>query len=750
MRKTFSFLFFLALVLSSSSLLADKAVGWLHWRGPHQNGTSQETGLPSDIVIGGKNHLWTYNLAGAGAPVIANDRLYAIGFRGEGPDLQEILVSLDAKTGKLIWEHGFNDFLSDIVYNRYAIGSPTVDPETGNIYIMTAAGDFACFNPEGDVLWQVSMMERFGMLTFPNGRRGAAVIEGDLVIHHCITSYWGSDGPARDRFYAFNKRTGDIVWSSTPGIGPKDSSFSSPVLAWANGKRVFYAGTGCGNLVCVNALTGQPLWRFHMSYGGVNATPVLFKDRVIAIHGKENVDGSEVGRMVAIRVGADPGPTGEQKVLGSESELWRNPLVMFTSSPVLVEDRIYQVTHTGELACVDIDTGNVLWEAKLDNSQLHASPLYADGKLYIPMVSGTLYIIEPNDEGLKILNQITLDGKCLGAPSVWNGRIYVHSSEKLYCFGSGEDGQGMVSGPTLVDYPTAGEAQALRVVPSDVLLHPGQEIRLNVSSIDAKGLTVQKKVDASIEKWIPPTARVQSRVDADINGTTLNAKSRVSAGSLKATFDGLTGYGRARLLPDAPFSEDFESFQLTTQNSENDPQFAYPPLPWIGARFKWEIRDVNGNKALAKTLDNVLFQRAITFIGHPEMQDYTVEADVMTDGNRRMKSNIGVINQRYMVVLIGNAQILEVSSNHDRVKVSVPFKWNPGTWYRLKTRVDVADDGSGVVRAKAWEKGQAEPSAWNIEVPHRIAHKHGAPGLLGFSPQSRFSVYVDNVKVTQN
>ena len=149
-----------------------------------------------------------------------------------------------------------------------------------------------------------SMMERFGLLTFPNGRRGAAVIEGELVIHHAITSYWGVDGPARDRFFAFQKETGELVWSSTPGTPPKDSSFSSPVIASTGSKRVLYCGTGCGNLVALNVLTGDPLWRYHFSYGGVNASVLLHGgDKLIAIHGKENIDTSEVGRMAAIRIG---------------------------------------------------------------------------------------------------------------------------------------------------------------------------------------------------------------------------------------------------------------------------------------------------------------------------------------------------------------------------------------------------------------------------------------------------------------
>ena len=37
-------------------------------------------------------------------------------------NLQELLVCLNTKTGELIWQHAFNDFISDIIYNRYSIG----------------------------------------------------------------------------------------------------------------------------------------------------------------------------------------------------------------------------------------------------------------------------------------------------------------------------------------------------------------------------------------------------------------------------------------------------------------------------------------------------------------------------------------------------------------------------------------------------------------------------------------------------
>src|SRR5262249_38046357 len=106
--------------------------GWLQWRGPDQSGTTRETGLPDKVDA--KAALWTVPFPGQSAPVIADGKLYINGYLGEGPDLQEAVLCFDAETGARLWDHRENDFLSDIIYLRYSNSSPTVDPETGNVY----------------------------------------------------------------------------------------------------------------------------------------------------------------------------------------------------------------------------------------------------------------------------------------------------------------------------------------------------------------------------------------------------------------------------------------------------------------------------------------------------------------------------------------------------------------------------------------------------------------------------------------
>src|SRR5207248_1716582 len=148
---------------------------------------------------------------------------------------------------------------------------------------------------------------------------------------------------------------------------------------------------------------------------------------------------------------------------------------------------------------------------------------------------------------------------------------------------------------------------------------------------------------------------------------------------------------------------------------EPNAMFSFPPLPWTGARFRWEIREKDGNKCFYKTVDNKLFQRAMTFIGTPELGNYTIQAEVLSEGEakklgQKMKiikmSEVGVVCQRYIVKLMGGKQALQVLSNEERLVEEVPFAWKINEWYVVKARVDVdATTGEGVVRAKAWKKG---------------------------------------------
>ncbi len=741
--------------------------GWLSWRGPNQNGASLEKNLPEKITV--KDALWVADFPGQSTPVIANGKLYLMGYLGEGANLQEGVACFDAETGKKLWQQLYNDFISDTIYLRYATASPAIDPESGNVFIQGTQGILAALMPDGKELWKRSLMEQFGRLTFPNARTASPVIDGGLVITRGITANWGAQGPAGDRFYAFDKRTGELVWSSSPGDRPKDNSFSHPQLAWHNGRRVFYAALGDGSVACVNARTGEPIWRVPLFRAGINATTIVHNNNtLIAIFGVPY----EPGQLVALKI-PELAPTnaaaGPVVIERSQLELWAAEVSTSTSSPILAGDTVYVVAEKGDLCAVNANTGAIKWKLKLGIEQRNSSPFYADGKLYVPMLddpdaktaggeagtTGALYVVKPGEKSGEIISHVALEGRCFGTPVAYNGKVYLQTTKHLYCWGK----QG--NNPTLPreiveeKAPKPGAARSLQIIPSEITLRPGQTATFRARSIDVNGFVVEEIKDVAALKWasyVPPTARVRSAMKASFNdqGALVAGNETVpSAGAFEATFGNLKGYIRGRVLPYLPLSQDFESFTLSETNAAEGAAFAYPPLPWIGARFKFEVREKDGTKCLTKTIDNKFFQRATVFLGAPDARNYTLEADVMSEGNRRKMSEVGVINQRYAIVLKGNEQKLEISSNFERFREALDFKWQPNVWYHLKSRVDIAGDGSGVVRAKAWKRGDPEPDAWTLEAKHQTAHQEGSPGLFGFSPQD-MRVYIDNIVVTEN
>ena len=756
-RPSFGCLFAATLALTGFSQAND----WTNWRGPLQNGVSLE-----HYTKGGKlaeTPTWSADIRSRGCPVVVDGKVILWGYKGETSDLIELLTCFDAKSGKKLWEHEIADYLSDSIYNRYSIGAPTVDPETKRIYLTSNAGVFQCYELDGKKVFEIPLMEDLGRMTFPNSRVGSPVIEGELVIIHFIFSNWGADGPAADRAYAFDKKTGELVWWSLPGVSPPvDSSFSTPVLETRDGKRVAYFTTGCGHIVCVNARSGKPYWKMPICKNGVNPSVVLHNGTLIAVHGDENVDSSDKGRMVCIKLPEKLTaaiPPAETAVLEPSVELWRHPLGATSSSPVVVGDVIYQLTDGAELYAINANTGAELWKKKLSNANLHSSPLYVDGLLYCPMMEGKLVVVKPGEKDAEIVQEIKLEGDCLGAPSVCDGTLYVTTTKHLYAFGIPNEGIKVDAAP-VVEVPKAGKAVALQAIPAETVIMTGNKQGFRVRSIDANGYVVSEDVKGvKWDSFIPPTAKVKATMDASFNDAgelVVAPDAKVSAGAFKGTApDGTFGTIRGRVLKNLPITEDFEGYTLSEEfpvDPQNNPayKFAYPPLPWIGARFKFQVMEKDGNKVFGKSFDRLLFQRATVFVAPSNLSNYTMQADVLTEGNARSKADIGLINQRYLVCLRGNAGKLEVSSNPERLKQEVAFKMTANKWYTLKCRVDVSADGSGVVKAKAWDKAANEPDAWTIEVKVPRAHSNGSPGIFGFTPLNQKRMYLDNLSVTPN
>lgn len=700
---------------------------WAEWRGPARDGVSGEKNLPEHWSPAGENVAWKAPYGGRSAPIVMDGRVYLQNTAGKGELEQERLMCFNADTGKLLWEHRFNLYLSDVPPHRVGWASPVGDPTNGNVYVFGGGGTLLGLNRDGKVLWERSLSEDFGLLTTHGGRTVSPIIDGDLVIVSAVTFMWGQHGRGAHRFMAFDKKTGETMWISAPGGRPYDTTYAPPVITNVNGTRLLIQGASDGVVHAIKAQTGEPVWKYEISKRGLNTGVVVHNGMAILTHSEENLGSNEMGMMVAVDASAKGEIKKEQ--IKWQTYGWQGGF----SSPVIDGERLYQIDNGANLGAFDVNTGKELWVQKLGTIQ-KASPVLADGKLYVGTEDGKFFIIQPSGTGAKILDEEQLGTAALpetiiASVAISNGRIFLVSDTNLYCIGKKS-----VSAPVNSVAPAVSNRTPayVQVVPTELVLKPGEKVNFRVRLFNEQGEFISEDSSAT---WA---------LD-QLKGTVANGQFTVAydavaqAGLIKATVGSITGSASVRVFPPLPWSEDFESYAVN----------ANPPT-WVSTTAKYAVRDLNGNKVFAKlTEGSSLLTRSRAYFGPSDFSNFTVESDVYANQKRRQQGDAGVIAQRYVLTLYGNSQELHLEPWQPETArtVKIPFAWKQDTWYHLKLTVENLPDGKTRARGKAWPVGEPEPTAWMVERIDPIPNRQGAPGIFG---NGLSDVYFDNLKVYAN
>ena len=723
-----------ALVVTAAvcAIAVTSASDWPEWRGPSRDGHSAETNLPSKWSPQGENLAWRIPIGSRSAPVAFGNRIYINSpTPGDPSATQERLIAIDAETGKVVWERRFSLFLSDVPQHRSSWASPAVDPETGNIYLFTVAAQLVCVSPDGKVVWDRSLTDEYGAVTTHGGRTTSPIIEGDKVILNSLILAWGDLNRPGNRYFAFDKKTGQTVWVSSPQTRHYDTNYSTPIVGDIDGTRALMVGGTDGVYHALKVNTGEKIWSIEVSKRAILNSP-LFRDNVAYItHGEENIDTTEMGMVAAV----DATKTG---ALTADAFKWRTRGFLPTfASPVMDNERLYTIDNSAIIGAFDLKTGAKVWEKTLGTLQ-KGSPVLADGKLYVGTENGKFYILRPSATGVEVLDEDVLGSAqapepVVASPIVADGRIYVTTMDAMYAIGKRTRAPSAKGAQSAQRAPSAPGAPAVvQVFPFESLLTPGQTVMLKARLFDAKGNFIREEPAA---QW-----SVDQLIGAvDAKGVYTAPKQGSTAGFAKATVGTLSGMARVRVIEAPPWTFDFE-------NATSEA----PPAWWVGAPTKVVQRTVEGlGKVLMRPRDESVGRRAKVFFGQPNMAGFTVEADVRGREQRRQRGDVGLINERYGLVLFGNGQKLELHpwQAADEMTTRIDYKWDADKWYRMKLRVDHQKDGTARVRGKVWPADGAEPAEWTIEKVDKIPHVMGSPGIYadGIS-----DVYFDNVKVYKN
>src|ERR1044072_334097 len=469
---------------------------WAEWRGPARDGVSPEKNLPDKWSPSGDNLAWKAPYGGRSAPIVMGDRVYLQNTAGKGETEQERVMCFNADTGKLLWEHRFNVYLSDVPPHRVGWASPVGDPTTGNVYVLGVGGSLLGLNRDGKVLWERSLGEDFGLLTTHGGRTVSPIIDGDLVIVSGVTFQWGQHGRGAHRFMAFDKKTGETMWVSAPGGRPYDTTYAPPIISSVNGMRLLIQGGSDGFVYAIKPQTGEPVWKIEISKRGLNTGVVVYNGMAILTHSEENLDSSEMGMMLAV----DAGSKGEIKKdqIKWSTYGWQGGF----SSPVLDGDRMYQVDNGANIAAFDVNNGKQLWIKNLGTIQ-KASPVLADGKLYVGTENGKFYILNPSATRVQILDEDQRGTEAhpepiIGSAAVSNGRVFFASDSALYCIGKKTSHSSSHANAAPVGTTVSSQAATwVQDVPTELILTPGDKVNVRVPLFDAQGNFIREEPAAT-------------------------------------------------------------------------------------------------------------------------------------------------------------------------------------------------------------------------------------------------------------
>ncbi len=756
----------LSLCLCVSVVSFSSAADWAHWRGPEQNGVSREKDLPerwSPDPAAPENLIWQAPYGGRSTPIVMNGRVYLINNAGQGANEQERVLCFDTRTGKVLWEHKFNVFHTDIVSVRVGWTNLAGDPATGIVYAHGTQGLLLCFNKDGKVLWSRSLTEEFGRITGYGGRVTSPVVDGDLVLIGFVNASWGQYAIGGNRFMAFDKRTGEVIWT-TPTLGRVRGTYSStPVVATINGQRVVVTGGSDGAVHALKVRTGERVWSYPFAAAAVNCSPVVEGNFVYIAHGEENPDNNIQGRVICL--------DASQVADGKPKLVWQvDDIRVKFASPIIHAGRLYVADETAKLYCLDAKTGEEIWDFRY-GADAKGSPVLADGKIYVTEVGAKFHILKPGDKDCVRLHQQRFrhpDGisevEVNGSAAVADGKIYFCNSFALYCIGKKDHKAAADKVPlSPAEKPAGTKVTHLQVVPAEVMLHPGESATLRAQGFDANGqLVKEEKVTWELAATPPPEGLPTAKpkpgdppppTPPALRGTiTPDGKLTVDAtpgqvGLVVAKVGDLVGQARVRVVPRLPYRQDFDKVPESRT-----------PAGWINCQGKYAVRKVGDSQVLVKLANssNPLLARGNTYVAEPSLNHYTIEADVQGTKKGDDTPDIGLVNSRYTLMLMGEAQSARITSwdANTRVDKSIGYPWQMGVWYRMKLSVE-PKDGKAVVRGKVWKRDQPEPKDWTVEYTDDTPNVVGSPGLYGYAKgvlegSTGTEIYYDNVAVTPN
>jgi outer membrane protein assembly factor BamB len=394
--------------------MEDVAKNWASFRGPNGAGISTHANVPSHWDgKTGEGILWKTKipLPGNNSPVVWGNRIF---LSGADPNSRQVYC-FDTSTGGLLWKGDVlgmtksdEEPLEMMEETGYA--APTVATDGRHVCAIFPTGDIGCFDFKGKKVWEKNL----GRPDSSYGYAASLAVYQNLFL---IQYDQGGVEDAKSELIALDGFSGRVVWQTKRPVG---NSWSSPIVA--NTGEQFQLIT-CADpwVIAYNPSDGKEIWRANCLSGDIASSPIYANGLVFVIE--------PYSKLVAIKADGKGDVTKTHIAWISEEG---GPDIC---SPVSDGKSVFLLATEGLLESYNVSDGKKLWEKDLKEYFL-ASPSLVGNNLYLLSEKGVMYIAEAGSE-YKQLAKCELGEKCHASPVFADGRIYIRGVENLYCIGSG-------------------------------------------------------------------------------------------------------------------------------------------------------------------------------------------------------------------------------------------------------------------------------------------------------------------------
>ncbi len=449
MQTTLRSLFLFLPLAATPTVAQEHDAQWPGWRGPHANGTSTATGLPTTWSAD-ENVVWKTELPSwSGAtPVVWGERVFVMspsaqdasapqptdasarGRRGPSRDPGGdalLLLALDANDGKILWTRELDR--GNRLWRKSNQTSPSPVTDGTTVWATTGTGVVTALDFEGAVLWSKDLQKEYGAFGMNWGYASSPLLhDGDLVVQ----VLHGSHTDETSYVVAFDGATGDVHWKvDRPTDAQRESpdAYTTPLLL-RRGDREQIVITGGDYVTGHDPASGAELWRV----AGLNprkapnyrvvASPLLIDDLLIVP--------TRVRPILAIALDDALTPTDDDVMW-----LWDRQGAPDVPTPTTDGRFLYLVDDGGLITCVDPGLGEPVWgPERTVQGTVSGSPVCADGKVFFTNEEGITVVVRAG-ETFELLATNALDGGyTIASPAIAGGRIFVRTEQHLFCIGA--------------------------------------------------------------------------------------------------------------------------------------------------------------------------------------------------------------------------------------------------------------------------------------------------------------------------